>query len=143
CAPALGLLSGESLDGTEISEFSRLQALTQLARNLKLTLDSFERGTINHVLRILIRKAPPLPLLRPMMAALECEREMSTVARANIISSMKAALCEDLFFIDKERGHETPDFARKLLALINCTLPSVTDARVTHIGPDGRLIEGV
>ncbi|AEB97339.1 major capsid protein [Gallid alphaherpesvirus 1] len=143
CAPALGLLSGESLDGTEISEFSRLQALNQLARNLKLTLDSFERGTINHVLRILIRKAPPLPLLRPMMAALECEREMSTVARANIISSMKAALCEDLFFIDKERGHETPDFARKLLALINCTLPSVTDARVTHIGPDGRLIEGV
>ncbi|QEG54039.1 Major capsid protein [Cacatuid alphaherpesvirus 2] len=143
CASALELLNDEELDGTEISSFSRMQAMNQLARDLKLTIDSFERGTINHVLNILIRKAPPMPLLRPLMAAIANERDLNAVAQANIVSAMKAGIRDSLFFIDKEMLSETPDMSRCLLNLINCTMPSVTDSRVTHVGPANRIIDGV
>lgn len=145
CGPALELMNGDAIDGTEIANFSRMQAMNQLARDLKLTMDSFERGTVNHVLNILIRKAPPMPLLVPLMASMSRERDMNVVTRANIISSMKAAVREHLFFLDKEARTpaEHQDLARALLTLVNCTMPSVTDTRVTHLGPGGKPIEGV
>ncbi|AAQ73726.1 ICP5 [Psittacid alphaherpesvirus 1] len=143
CGPALELLTGDALDGTEIANFSRARAMNQLARDLKLTLDSFERGTVHHVLGILIRKAPPMPLLQPLMAAMARERDMNVVARANILSAMKNAVREHLFFMDKESRGDPQDIARGLLSLINCTLPSVSDTRVTHVGPGGRPIDGV
>nr|WPS63835.1 MAG: putative major capsid protein [Ardenna herpesvirus] len=143
CGPALDLLTGEALDGTEIANFSRMKAMNQLARDLKLTLDSFERGTVHHVLGILIRKAPPMPLLQPLMATVARERDMNVVSRANIISAMKVAVREHLFFMDKELRGDHQDMVRGVLGLINCTLPSVSDTRVTHMIQGGRPIDGV
>ncbi|UOO01054.1 major capsid protein [Psittacid alphaherpesvirus 5] len=143
-ATARGLISGETLDGTELSDFARVRAINQLARNVKTTLDSFERGTIHHVITILIAKSPPSPLLCPLADFFLTNRHLTRVVQGALLSAMKRSVIRDLFFLDKQRFRGSKaDLINKIGEMIRCTMPSVADVRISHRTVDGKTIEGI
>ncbi|UJO49836.1 UL19 [anatid alphaherpesvirus 1] len=141
-AEALGLLSGVSFDGTQIAEHLRTRAIQQLARNINAVLDSFERGSADQMLRILLEKAPPLALLGPLSRYLDEGRLSNQVARANLISELKRRVCEDSFFMSKYVANRDAIMAQ-LSQLVSSTRPSVAVQRLTHSDTSGRPVDGV
>ena len=137
---ALGLISGENLDGTHISSAMRLRAIQQLARNVQAVLDSFERGTADQMLRVLMEKAPPLSLLAPF--TLYEGRLADRVACAALVSELKRRVRDDTFFLTKHERNKDAVLDR-LSDLVNCTAPSVAVARMTHADTQGRPVDGV
>ncbi|SCL76954.1 major capsid protein [Spheniscid alphaherpesvirus 1] len=141
-AEALGLLTAETFDGTRISENLRVRAIQQLARNIQTVLDSFERGTADQMLRILLEKAPPMSLIVPLSRCRDEGRLTSQVARATLVSELKRRVCEDSFFMSKSFHHKDVVLA-KLTELVGCTRPSVAVPRLTHSDTHGRQVDGV
>ena len=133
-------LFGPAVDGTHISSAMRLRAIQQLARNVQAVLDSFERGTADQMLRVLMEKAPPLSLLAPF--TLYEGRLADRVACAALVSELKRRVRDDTFFLTKHERNKDAVLDR-LSDLVNCTAPSVAVARMTHADTQGRPVDGV
>ncbi|AID52721.1 major capsid protein [Falconid herpesvirus 1] len=141
-AEALGLLSEVSLDGTAIASHLRMRAIQQLARNVKTVLDSFERGSVDQMLRILIEKAPPGPLMIPLSRSIIEGRMAGRVARANLVSELKRRIVTDLFIMSK-RGVGRDGILNMLSSMINSTQQTLAVPRLTHTDSRGRMVDGV
>nr|APQ35048.1 major capsid protein [Equid alphaherpesvirus 1] len=142
-AEALGLIGGTTLDGTQISSSLRVRAIQQLARNVQTVLDSFERGTADQLLRVLLEKAPPLTLLAPLQIYRDEGRLASRVNRAVLVSELKRRVIEDTFFLTKHERNRKELVVARLAELVNCTAPSVAVTRMTHSDTKGRPVDGV
>ncbi|AAG45756.1 UL19 major capsid protein [Meleagrid alphaherpesvirus 1] len=141
-AEALALLSEVSLDGTAISKHLRMRAIQQLARNVRTILDSFERGTVDQMLRILLEKAPPATLLIPLSHALSEGRTNSQVMRANLVSELKRRVCVETFIMSKT-GISRESILSFLARMVNSTQQTISMPRLTHADSKGRLVDGV
>ncbi|BAB16527.1 UL19 protein [Gallid alphaherpesvirus 3] len=141
-AEALALLSEVSLDGTAISNHLRLRAIQQLARNVRTILDSFERGTVDQMLRILMEKAPPTPLLIPLSRSTTEGRVNGQVMRANLVSELKRRVCNDTFIMSKA-GASKDSIVSFLAKMVNSTHQTIAMPRLTHSDSKGRLVDGV
>ncbi|QBM10881.1 Major capsid protein [Caprine alphaherpesvirus 1] len=144
-AEALGLLAEDGPDGTQVSSAMRVRAIQQLARNVQTVLDSFERGTADQLLRVLLEKAPPMSLLAPLSLYREDARLAGSAARAALVSELKRRVRDDAFFLTKsEGGARGRELARSKIAdLVGCTAPSVAVPRMTHCDSHGRPVDGV
>ncbi|QOD40186.1 MCP [Macropodid alphaherpesvirus 2] len=141
-AEAMSLLTGESLDGTQIGIYRRKLAIQQLAQNVQAVLDAFERGTADQTLTVLLEKAPPLALLVPLRRHLEGGRLATSVARATLAAELKKNFCEKSFFLAKPtKRREEIDLW--LIELTSTTQPSITTPRLTHSDTKGRPVDGV
>ncbi|AMB16992.1 major capsid protein [Macropodid alphaherpesvirus 1] len=141
-AEAMALLTGESLDGTQISVYRRKRAIQQLAQNVQAVLDAFERGSADQMLAVLLEKAPPLALLLPLQRHLEGGRLSNSVARATLIAELKRSFCENSFFLAKTTKRRE-DIELWLIGLTSATQPSIAMPRLTHSDTKGRPVDGV
>lgn len=137
---AIRLLTGDSLDETKLSEFERQTALNQLVQNVQVTVDSFERGTINQVLEFLMAKAPPTPILKCLNLYIDQTNSFDKVTKANIVSCMKKNLKNEYFFMDKNGNNQ---LFNRIVEIISATRPSITVPQITHVAPNGAAIDGV
>lgn len=143
-AEALGLLAEEASDGTQVSSAMRMRAIQQLARNVQTVLDSFERGTADQLLRVLLEKAPPMSLLVPLSLYREDARLAGSAARAALVSELKRRVRDDAFFLNKSEGAPGRELAlAKITDLVGCTAASVAVPRLTHCDSRGRPVDGV
>ncbi|AQM74704.1 major capsid protein [Bovine alphaherpesvirus 5] len=143
-AEALGLLAEEAADGTQVSSAMRTRAIQQLARNVQTVLDSFERGTADQLLRVLLEKAPPMSLLVPLSLYREDARLAGPAARAALVSELKRRVRDDAFFLNKSEGAPGRELAlAKIADLVGCTAASVAVPRLTHCDSRGRPVDGV
>nr|AEW89385.1 major capsid protein [Human alphaherpesvirus 3]AGC94529.1 mayor capsid protein [Human alphaherpesvirus 3]AKE13378.1 major capsid protein [Human alphaherpesvirus 3]AKG57933.1 ORF40 [Human alphaherpesvirus 3] len=138
---ALSLLSNTYVDGTEIDSSLRIRAIQQMARNLRTVLDSFERGTADQLLGVLLEKAPPLSLLSPINK-FQPEGHLNRVARAALLSDLKRRVCADMFFMTRH-AREPRLISAYLSDMVSCTQPSVMVSRITHTNTRGRQVDGV
>lgn len=141
-AEALALLSEVSLDGTAISTHLRMRAIQQLARNVRTILDSFERGTVDQMLRILLEKAPPAPLLIPLSRSQAEGRIAGQVMRANLVSELKRTVRTESFIMNKTNANRDTIISF-LTKMVNCTHQTISMPRLTHSDSKGRLVDGV
>uniref|UniRef100_A0AAU0K766 Major capsid protein n=1 Tax=Anatid alphaherpesvirus 2 TaxID=3080522 RepID=A0AAU0K766_9ALPH len=141
-AEALGLLAETSLDGTAVSMHLRMRAIQQLARNVRTVLDSFERGSVDQMLRILMEKSPPAQLLIPLSRSVIEGRLAGQVARATLVSELKRRVCSDSFVMSK-RDVGRDGVLAILSDMVNSTQRTVAVPRLTHSDSRGRPVDGV
>ncbi|ASW27088.1 major capsid protein [Beluga whale alphaherpesvirus 1] len=142
-AEALGLISGSLMDGTRIASQVRVRAIQQLARNVQTVLDSFERGTADQLLNVLLEKAVPLAVLFPLSLYREDTRLSGQVMRSALLSDIKRRIREDTFFLSKHELANKDLVLGKIADLVNCTAPSVAVPKMTHADSQGRPVDGV
>ncbi|AFR32461.1 major capsid protein [Leporid alphaherpesvirus 4] len=139
---ALSLLSGEGLDGTRISTYRQVRAVQHLAKNVQAVLGAFERGTADQMLRVLLEKAPPLPLLLPIQRYMYGGRLAARTARAALVADLKRSFRETSFALSKA-GHNREAVETWLASLTGATQPSVAVPHMTHADTRGRPVDGV
>ncbi|QBN85138.1 major capsid protein-like protein [Phocid alphaherpesvirus 1] len=140
---ALGLISGTNMDGTSISSSMRVRAIQQLARNIQTVLDAFERGTADQLLRVILEKAPPLPLLAPLRLYRDDGCISGPVANATLLSELKRRVIDDIFFLTKHENRQKDVILNRIYDLVSCTVPSVAITRLTHSDTKGKPVDGV
>lgn len=132
---------------TELEYLEYVGAVKTIASAVQFGIDALERGLIDTVLRIKLRQAPPMFILRTLSDPTFSEFGMKKNVKSDMISMFKKSLIDHTFFLDKAefmgaRGQQY--ILNRLSEMMGAvSVESVLKGLMTYTTRTGTVVEGV
>lgn len=132
CLDKLRLTFRETL----LDKLLNIQAINTTIQAIRNSTNALQRGLANIVLTKILRKAPPLCILKSLHEPADLSRPFNKVARANMLQAIKTAFLESVFFLNRTDKTLTYHVVNEMTNAVRASIMNKTDTYITKDGDD-------
>lgn len=136
-----------SIPETELDYVEYVGAIKTVANAIQFGIDALERGLIDTVLKIKLRHAPPMFILKTLSDPTFTEMGLKKNVKSDMISMFKKSLIDHTFFLDKAEfmGSRGQQYIQTRLSEMmgSVSTESVIKGLTTYTTETGGVIDGV